>query len=285
MALFNSTMTFKQLNPHAQLVAVCGGDQRYGGEKTFEDTVLVSVLAGELKVVLADHTHHCGAGETVLLPRNQPATLLKYPKDGTAYRAVIMQLPNASVRAYYTQHTPGHARLASSGLLVFPKSPLLQSLFASLLPYLELEYHLPEKLLEVKITEVIEVLRSLDQRSDGVLANFAEPGKINLVEFMEANYRFNIPLAKFSYLTGRSLTTFKRDFKKAFQLSPQRWLTQKRLALAHYQLATTRRKPTELYLEVGFENLAHFSYAFKKQFGYSPTALVGQGHQPTVSQQ
>jgi len=277
-------MAVKQLNHYAEMVVACSGDRRYGGEITFEDNVLVNVLAGELKVVQADRTRCCGAGDTLLLPRNQPATLLKHPKDGAAYQAVILKLPTAIVRAYYTQHTPEHARPASTDLLLFPKNLLLQSLFASLLPYLELEYRLPEKLLAVKITEVIETLRSLDQQSDGVLADFSEPGKINLVEFMEAKYRFNIPLTKFSYLTGRSLTTFKRDFKKSFPLSPQRWLTQKRLTLAHYQLAEKRRKPVELYQEVGFENLAHFSCAFKKHFGYSPTALVrqGDGHRPAV---
>ncbi|MFD1875246.1 helix-turn-helix domain-containing protein [Hymenobacter bucti] len=277
-------MNVKQLNRHADLVAVCSGDQRYGNEKTFADSVLVSVLAGELKVVQANRTHYCGAGDTVLLPHNQPATLLKYPKDGLAYRAVLLSLPTALVRAYYSKHTPAPTQPAGRGLLLFPKSPLLQSLFASLVPYLELEHRLPESLVAVKITEVMEVLRSLDPRSDGVLADFAEPGKLNLVEFMEANYMVNVPLATFSYLTGRSLTTFKRDFKKAFQLSPQRWLTQRRLALAHYQLAEKRRKPVDLYLEVGFENLAHFSYAFKKQFGYPPTALAGQvrGPQPAA---
>jgi len=273
-------MTAKEQNCYADLVAVCSGDQRYGDEKTFADNVLVSVLAGELKVVHANRTHYCGAGDTVLLPRNQPATLLKYPKDGIAYQAVLMKLPTALVQAYYRQHTPAPAQPARSGPLLFPKNPLLQSVFASLLPYLELEHHLPGSLLTVKITEVLEILRSLDQRSDGVLADFSEPGKLNLVEFMEANYMFNMPLATFSYLTGRSLTTFKRDFKKAFQLSPQRWLTQRRLTLAHYQLAEKRRKPVDLYLEVGFENLAHFSYAFKKQFGYPPTALAGQAQSP-----
>jgi AraC-like DNA-binding protein len=275
-------MTTKQLNPYANLVMVCRGDQRYGGEKTFKDNVLVSVLAGELRVVQADRTRCCSAGDTLLLPRNQPVTLLKYPKDGAAYQAVLLRLPVALVRTYYAQHAPPQAQPASSELLLFPKSPLLQSLFASLLPYLELEHHLPEKVLAVKITEVIEILRSLNQQSDGVLADFAEPGKLNLVEFMEANYRFNLSLATFSHLTGRSLTTFKRDFKRAFQLSPQRWLTQKRLTLAHYQLAEKSRKPAELYLEVGFENLAHFSYAFKKQFGYSPTAVVEKGSQIAV---
>jgi AraC-like DNA-binding protein len=270
-------MTAKQQNPHAKIVVACSGDRRYGGEITLADNVLVAVLAGELHVVQAHHTRRCAAGSTVLLPRHQPATLLKYPKDGAAYQAIILTLPTALVRAYYAANAPAPAQPAAASLLVFSESPLLQSLFASLLPYLELAHQLPEKLLAVKVAEVLEILRSLDPASDGVLADFAEPGKINLVEFMEVNYRFNLPLAKFSYLTGRSLTTFKRDFKRAFQLSPQRWLTQKRLAMAHYQLAEKRRKPVDLYLEVGFENLAHFSYAFKKQFGYSPTALTRPG--------
>jgi AraC-like DNA-binding protein len=269
-------MASKQLNPFAEMVVECSGDWRYQGESTFEDHILVCVLAGELKVVQADRTLICGAGDTLLFPRNQPATLIKSSKAGVSYQAVIMQLPTSLVRAYYTENAPAAPRPASTNVLLFPKNPLLQSLFASLLPYLELQHPLPEKLLAVKIAEVIEILRSLDQNTDGILADFSEPGKVNLVEFMEANYMFNISLTKFSYLTGRSLTTFKRDFKKAFQLSPQRWLTQKRLALAHYQLAEKRRKPIDLYLEVGFENLAHFSYAFKKHFGYSPTSLVRQ---------
>ena len=274
-------MPIKQVNSYADLVVVCQGDRRYDSELVCDDNVLVGVLAGELKVVQADRTHYCGAGDTLLLPRRQPATLLKYPKDGTAYQAVVLKLPTALTRAYYAENALvlAPARPATPGPLLFPQSPLLQSLFASLLPYLGLAQRLPDKLLAVKMAETLEILRSLDPRTDAVLADFAEPGKLNLVEFMEANYMFNLPLAKFSYLTGRSLTTFKRDFKKAFALSPQRWLTRKRLALAHYQLTEKSRRPAELYLEVGFENLAHFSYAFKKQFGYPPTALTSR--QPT----
>jgi hypothetical protein len=35
---------------------------------------------------------------------------------------------------------------------------------------------------------------------------------------MEQNYMFNMSMDKFGYLTGRSLTTFKRDFKKPSRL-------------------------------------------------------------------
>ena len=83
---------------------------------------------------------------------------------------------------------------------------------------------------------------------------------------------FNIE--KLGYLTGRSLTTFKRDFKRAFNTTPQKWLTQKRLELAHYQIAERKVKPIEACYETGFENLSHFSFAFKKQFGYAPTEVA-----------
>ena len=51
------------------------------------------------------------------------------------------------------------------------------------------------------------------------MANFEQPGKIDLISFMEKNYMFNVPMEKFSYLTGRSLTTFKRDFQKVFKIN------------------------------------------------------------------
>jgi len=135
---------------------------------------------------------------------------------------------------------------------------------------------LPGNIISVKVEEAISILRSIDESSDVVLAYFEEPGKINLAEFMEKNFMFNMNMEKFGYLTGRSLSTFKRDFKKAFNTSPQKWLTQKRLELAHYKLKEKKRKSVDVYFEVGFENLSHFSYAFKKQFGYPPNAL-GRG--------
>ncbi|WP_310587549.1 helix-turn-helix domain-containing protein [Runella rosea] len=81
-------------------------------------------------------------------------------------------------------------------------------------------------------------------------------------------------IEKFGYLTGRSLITFKRDFKRAFNTTPQKWLTQKRLELAHYQIAERKVKPIEACYETDFENLFHFSFAFKKQFGYAPTEVA-----------
>ena len=116
-------------------------------------------------------------------------------------------------------------------------------------------------------------MRSIDKAVDGLLTDFSEPGKVNLVDYMEKNYMFNMPLKKFSYLTGRSIATFNRDFRKAYHISPQKWLIQKRLELAHYLLKEDNKKPVEVYFVSGFENLSHFSYSFKKHFGYSPSKI------------
>lgn len=65
-------------------------------------------------------------------------------------------------------------------------------------------------------------------------------------------------------------------FFKLFDTTPQKWLTAKRLELAYYHLTEKKKKPTEVYLEVGFEDLSHFSYIFKKKHGVSPNQLPAQ---------
>ncbi|CAM4417289.1 AraC-type DNA-binding protein [Pedobacter westerhofensis] len=189
------------------------------------------------------------------------------------YKCVLIILKGERLKDYYSRNSVHENIERSPAVKSYEKHPLIESYLASLLPYFELQDELPEKLVTLKIEEALTILRSLDKRVDSFLADFSEPGKIDLEEFMEQNYMFNMPLERFSYLTGRSLTTFKRDFINIYGATPQRWLTKKRLKLAHYLLSESKQKSVEVYREVGFENLSHFSYAFKKQFGYAPKEI------------
>ncbi len=237
--------------------------------------MLVWFISGETKIVQADATYFFKKGDIFLIPRNQLATIINYPTNGQPHKTVVMHLTTKRLRDYYANLKVKPRTLKPQKIYAFNNHPLLESCLASLVPYFEMK-ELPENIASLKITEAISILKTIDNSIDNVLANFEEPGKIELASYMEKNFMFNLPLEKFAYLTGRSLTTFKRDFSKVFNTTPQRWLTQKRLELAHYQFVEKKRKPIDVCYEVGFENISHFSFAFKKQFGYSPTALVGR---------
>lgn len=250
-------------------------DKFFKSDIMFDQHMLVWFLSGETKIVQADSTYFFQKGDIFLIPRNQLATIINYPKDGLPHKTVVMHLSVERLRDFYARLNIKSRPLKSQKIYSFNDHPLLESCLASLVPYFDMK-EVPPEIASLKITEAISILRTLNKDIDHVLANFDEPGKINLVEYMEKNFMFNQPIEKFGYLTGRSLTTFKRDFKKAFNTTPQRWLTQKRLELAHYEFVEKKKKPIDVCYETGFENLSHFSFAFKKHFGYAPTELLGQ---------
>lgn len=269
-------MAKQEKNKYAEIVLACIEEKYFKDEIILEHHSFIRIISGEMKVVQADSSFTFGAGDTLLIQRNELSTYIKYPKDGRPYKSVVMTLTTEILKGFYTKNPIQLSEPHTHKIRTFDKHPLLESFFASIIPYFDLSDELPEKIISVKIEEALTILRTLDKSIDNLLADFSEPGKINLADFMEKNYLFNMPMEKFGYLTGRSLTTFKRDFKKAFHTTPQKWLIQKRLELAHYQLAEKHRKPVEVFYEVGFENLSHFSFAFKKHFGYPPTGISKQ---------
>ena len=82
---------------------------------------------------------------------------------------------------------------------------------------------------------------------------------------------FDLSVEQIAGFTGRSLAAFKRDFKKISTLPPQKWIIEKRLNVASDKIQNENRKISDVYLEVGFKNLSHFSNAYKKQFGMAPS--------------
>lgn len=271
------TMEYKAKYITEDIKLSCYEDKFFKSDIMFDHHMLIWFISGETKIVQPNATYIFKKGDIFLIPRNQLATIINYPKDGQPHKTVVMHLSISRLRDFYANLNVIPKSLESHKIYCFNNHPLLESCLASLVPYFDMQ-ELPAEIASLKITEAISILRAIDQGIDHVLANFEEPGKIDLVSYMEKNFMFNLPLEKFGYLTGRSLTTFKRDFSKAFHTTPQRWLTQKRLELAHYQFVEKKKRPIDVCYEVGFENLSHFSYAFKKHFGYAPTELMSQSY-------
>lgn len=158
-----------------------------------------------------------------------------------------------------------------------PTGKLVENYMKSLLDYQENGNLENKELVQLKIKKGIMLVLQHAPEAGKVLFDFSEPHKIDLEIFMNQNYHFNVKLERFAYLTGRSLATFKRDFTRIFGDSPRHWLQHKSLHQAHYLLLHTGKTASEVYLDLGFEDLTHFSHAFKKEFGFSPSKIPAYG--------
>jgi AraC-like DNA-binding protein len=181
------------------------------------------------------------------------------------------------LRMFQEKHKTKLTAFHSADTLVkINPTELIPNFIRSLMPYYRGGGRIDAPFADIKREELLMILLQNQPDLAGVFFDYGIPEKINLEEFMHRNYTFNVSLQKFAYLTGRSLSAFKRDFKSIFHETPNRWLVQRRLKEAHFLIDKKNKKPSEIYLDLGFEDLSHFSYAFKKQFGLAPTDLAGQ---------
>ena len=131
-----------------------------------------------------------------------------------------------------------------------------------------------DDLMHLKLQEGLLALLHIDKRFAPTLFDFNEPWKIDILDFLDKNYMHEFSLDELAHYTGRSLATFKRDFKKISDLTPEKWLIRKRLEVAYAKMKEGGKKVVDVYAEVGFKNPSHFSTAFKKKYGIPPTAVT-----------
>src|SRR5690606_5793199 len=208
-------------------------------------------------------------GDILLVRKHQFVTVTKTPIDKESQKAILLILKDDILRKYALENEiDNNEKYNGPSNILIQESAFLEGFFSSLIPYTQNHKNINDQLSSIKVKEAVQLLLLTKPELKNFLFDFSEPHKIDLEKFMLSNYKFNVPIKSFAKLTGRSLAGFKRDFQKTFGIPPRQWLQNKRLTEAHYQIEKNNKKPSSLYLELGFESLSHFSYAFKKQFGY-----------------
>ena len=244
-------------------------------EKFIPDHVLIYLSAGRLQCYDATKSHTFGTGECFLARKNRLAKY-KVESAGEALNPIAFCFDEPFLRAFAAKH-PQHSRLAAPKDTFIPvaTTALLSSFMQSIVPYCTGPYQMDKDFEDVKYEELLLILLKQQPQLAGLLFDFGIPEKIDLEAFMEQNFSFNVSLGRFAFLTGRSISAFKRDFATTFQTTPGLWLVRRRLEEAYFLIDQKSQKPSDIYLDLGFESLSHFSVAFKKQFGRTPTDLQG----------
>lgn len=242
-------------------------------EQFIPEHFFMYVLKGHIDAYDGKMDYQAVPGDGFIARKNQLVRYTKHKDDG-AFEKVVIVLDEPFLKSYQEKHPVTTVAYETGAIIPIPTDTLIENFISSLQPYFRSGRPIDPEFSAIKREELLLILLRQNPQLVHVFFNFGVPEKINLEAFMNRNFRFNVSLDRLALLTGRSLSAFKREFSTVFNDSPSRWLLRKRLEEARFLLEKKHQKPTEVYLQVGFEDLSHFSFAFKKKYGAAPSHFV-----------
>lgn len=244
---------------------------------------LVYLYSGRLSITSNGKTYVLHAGECAFIARNYKLEVTAYPEKGRNCVSVYLLFDRKFLIRYYQWLDKSKLPPASTKRLpnVCKLKPNIHidSIFNSLRTFVTTDQQPTPHYMELKQVEAVDTLIDADNRFCVSLFDFLGAWKTDILDFMESSYREDLSLSEMAVYTGRSLAAFKRDFGKVSELSPSRWVTRRRLQEAHRLITDEEQTPSEIYSSLGFKSLSHFSTAFKRQYGETPSELLNKARQ------
>jgi len=218
--------------------------------------------------------------EVLFIPRGMYYITDLLPKEGN-FKSLLFYFDDAIIQEFLsTSKVTEISRVEVPDHLKFGVVPSIQVFADSLVSIYQTNQLTNKNFLQLKILELLHLLNGLVKEQE--LANFlfrlTLPKKRNIKNFMQQNFDKPLKVEDYAYLTGRSISTFRRDFKSYYNTTPQKWLKEKRLDKAIHLLDTKTLSVTQLAYEVGYENISYFIKAFKNQVGLSPKQYILSQH-------
>jgi len=135
-----------------------------------------------------------------------------------------------------------------------------------------LENTISQQILQLKFEEIMLYLiaRYKENFLNYLRSLLINERELSFKTIIEKNVCTHLNLEEIAFLCNMSLSTFKRQFEQLYQVSPGKWFQRMRLNKAKELLSGNKVKPSEIFMDFGYDSLSNFSAAFKNEFGYSP---------------
>lgn len=265
-----------QVKNYSNIFLSCSS--RTGCECKFKvhDHTLIYVRSGEVEIDDRGAKTLLVAGECAFVRRHLGVNMTKRSlAGGEPYMSISLGFPRKFLMEYYhgldKKELPREAVRSRENVLKIAPRPDLRSLFESIMPYYESSEEPDEHWIRHKLVEGLQAVLRTDANLYASLFDFTEAWKIDILEYLNENYMYELSIPEIAHHTGRSLATFKRDFKKISDTTPQKWIIRRRLERAHELLEDGARRVQDVMLDVGFSNLSYFSRIYKNTYGAAPS--------------
>lgn len=134
--------------------------------------------------------------------------------------------------------------------------------------------HLSQEILTIKFHEImLYLLQKEPQILDSFLSQHHTSLETHFRYSVENNIDSNLSLEELAFLCNMSISTFKRYFNKFYQSAPQKWMIEQRMKKAN-KLLKQGKRPSEVFILLGYKTLSNFTRAYKKHFDRLPSDLI-----------
>jgi AraC-like DNA-binding protein len=188
------------------------------------------------------------------------------------YRSILLFFTNETLSKFIQKFELNNIEKKEyKSVYSFEYDKFIKRFVDSLIDISKLSKTVQKKIIEVKFEEIMlylielhgsHILHSLTSNNDNLTQNFTRT--------VESNQLKKLTLKELAFLCNMSVSTFKREFEKHYSESPIKWFQNKRLEHAYYLLNQKHKKSSEIYFEVGYENLSSFIQAYKSKYNKTP---------------
>jgi AraC-like DNA-binding protein len=251
----------------------CPGSDEWEASWAEHDRI-VHVLTGQEMLRTASGTWQLGPGDTVFVKKG--ACFLRQTVVGELCLYMFF-IPDDFVRASIREvarELPVLSPAESRDMVIRVNEDTgVKAFLQAMTVFFNANDTPPKLLLKLKLKELIAsiLVSSTNQALSAYLRMLAASEAPSIPAIMEANCCHNLSLQAFATLCHRSVSTFKRGFRRHYGTSPGKWLLERRLECAARLLMTTSISVTEIVFECGFEQPSHFTRAFKAKYVQTPS--------------
>lgn len=258
-----------------EVVGSCVHSDVKVGNMYLQDHVILAVQEGIYKVRFGNKEYVVRKNEMVLL---QKAIVIEYEKYGDSDSGqldyMMFFLKDELLNEFIKMSNFNHSYPAPIvPVTVNPVNERLQSYIASLKTYFKEPEKIGDELVKLKLLELLFNIADTDEKLLYQFLQLKRKEPSSIVELVEENLMNPVSLKDLAYLSGRSLSTFKREFQAIYNEPTFQWIRNRRLEKAKDLLIHSGLSVTDVCFVTGFENVTHFSKTFKKKYGISPSAV------------
>ncbi|WPU97939.1 AraC family transcriptional regulator [Mucilaginibacter sp. cycad4] len=247
----------------------------------FNQCAVSFVLNGQKELYRHANCTIIRPGQGLLIPEGN-TLIAEHVVNGTSkdvlYSSFIVFFPQRLITEFFSKHNISTEKTNKdvSPYVLFSNTAYLNEYLRGLRALVDGGQQLSYPVALHKLEELLLIIYELySTQLTALFGNKHSMAGLSLQKLVENNLFNNLTLDELAFLANRSLSSFKRDFEKAYNLSPQKYIRDKKLELACAELKKGR-KASELYSTYGYENLSNFNTAFKKRFGVTPAAYGQQ---------